>query len=122
MLEVWTIQISKWRQLVGTDIILLDTTAMNKPNSIFSPTWEIVRGIKSGKITETQYTETYLQLLRFNYLNRRDEFKEAISRPKIAIGCFCPSGQFCHRHLLANWLVRMHEHKNKPIINHGEFQ
>lgn len=78
----------------------------------FAPTWDMVVGHKKGKLTDDQYTELYYQLLLDRW-NGKDfpDFPETLGRMlnilkdrDMTFVCFCPSGKFCHRHLLVKWL------------------
>lgn len=71
-----------------------------RQNRLLAPSWELVDGIKKGKITEAQYTEQYRQKL------------DALGEQKIlsvlhegdVLLCWEATGKFCHRHILADWL------------------
>jgi hypothetical protein len=67
----------------------------------------IVWDYKNGLLSQSAYTETYLRKLE----NRKDaiasefaEICEISQYRKIVLLCWEPDGQFCHRHLLINFL------------------
>lgn len=69
-----------------------------------SPTWNMVSQYKRTKITERQFTEMYYKLLEQRKL---DAQQVADSLPSGAIlCCYERPEEFCHRHLLADWLRR----------------
>jgi len=73
----------------------------------FAPTWEIVMGYKSNSITKEQYTEKYIIKMRQSYKNNRDLWEWLLKQKEVVLVCFCKSGDFCHRVLLANILVKL---------------
>lgn len=69
---------------------------------LLTPTWDMVMGVRDGKITEHQYTERYFEHLLKN--------KVTVDRvlnnlPKNAcLLCYEPGFMFCHRRLVAMWI------------------
>ena len=87
----------------------------------FAPTWDMVMGVKEGRITEQQYAEMYLALLTSRY-ETSNNMVEACCRVvedaiagDVTLVCYCPSGAFCHRHLLTYWLTQ-----NWKVVYAGE--
>lgn len=112
----YTVQIAKHRLLEGKGIEFVDTTVKSGKDSIFKPSWEIVLGHKSKELTDAQYTERYIGLMRDSYRNRFEEWLSFLNKDKVAIACYCKAGCFCHRLLLIDILT-------KVAIKHGiEFQ
>ena len=77
----------------------------------FAPTWDMVMGVKEGRITEQRYAEMYLALLTSRY-ETSNNMVEACCRVvedaiagDVTLVCYCPAGAFCHRHLLVGWLT-----------------
>jgi len=70
----------------------------------FAPSWDIFSKWKSGEINNFQYTERF----REEILNKLD--KEGIRRfldsfeTDIILLCYEKSGDFCHRHIVADWI------------------
>lgn len=108
MTELYTYQIPKWRGLVKFGMPLIDTTVKSGDPRL-CPTWTLVMGIKQKRITEAQYTQAYLQLLDYWWFADPLFFEDLLTPPRIAVGCYCPPHQFCHRYLLAEFLAR-HTH------------
>lgn len=119
-MDVWTVQLSQWRLLQGSDIMFLDTT-VKAGTSIFKPSWDIVMKVKKGIITEEEYTETYYELMRESYRRHTAEWI-AITTQRIAFSCFCPVGCFCHRYLLVDIYKTICQTKNIPFVYHGEIR
>lgn len=88
--------------------------------TVFAPTWDMVMGVKQGRITEAEYTEQFLNLLRERY--RRDEaaFTEVLNREQIVLLCYCRAGVFCHRHLVVDVLEKIARAKGLSFERGGE--
>jgi uncharacterized protein YeaO (DUF488 family) len=86
----------------------LDITAKGKDHFgiAFAPTWDMVMGYKQGRISEAEYERRYLELLRESWNKRPDAWQNLLGRMEVTLVCFCRSGDFCHRVLLAKLLER----------------
>lgn len=92
------------------------------PNfKLLAPSKDILLGAKSGEITQDQYTK------RFNaYLKTLDQeevlqqLKELVGSKTITLVCFEKTNDFCHRHLVADWLepfcTRIPERQTLPKL------
>jgi len=125
----------------------IDTTVKTGqgPGSCLAPTWSLVAGYKlyearmngdqaeiarwsinkiTGKATaalsEEQYTEQYLQLLRQRYIQNKQPFLDILTGPQATITCFCGVGKFCHRHIAVDVLEKIALHHNIPFERGGE--
>jgi len=65
------------------------------------PEWILINQYKNGKITENEYKERYLRLLKQRKLNPEKIAKDLDG--KILL-CWERKGNFCHRHLVSDWL------------------
>ena len=74
---------------------------------IFAPDWKMVIDVKSGAITEEEYTKKYYGKMRLSYKNNRTEWDNFMKRDSVVLVCFCKAGTFCHRYLLANIFVKL---------------
>jgi uncharacterized protein YeaO (DUF488 family) len=103
---LYTAQISNIKTLPPQTIVIDITVQSSRPPwNIFAPTWEMVKDFKGGRISENQYTEEYMELMRSRYKNNKDIFQQVIQLAmveNIALACYCPPESFCHRHLLKN--------------------
>lgn len=102
-MDIYTFQLGKLEHLVFSDIPLLDTTVKSGVWQL-APTWDMVMGVKSGKITPAQYTERYMAMLTHRYFTDPLFFEWLIAHEKLAVGCYCEAGKFCHRHLIVQFL------------------
>lgn len=70
----------------------------------FAPTWEMVKSIKNGTISQELYTLAYVGLMLNSQYVTAPKLWEQIRTlypHRITLVCFCPAGTFCHRVLLA---------------------
>lgn len=106
-IELWTIQLAQWRKAKALGIELIDIT-VRSGTPVFAPSWEMVRKVKGAndgnKEAEAIYTKEYLELMRKSWRTNRSEWLSLLSKPKVAIACFCSDGTFCHRYLLVEYL------------------
>lgn len=116
-MELYTVQMAKWRECKKLDIEFKDITIMTG-DSIFAPTWGMVKGHKSGRLTDHDYVNEYRELMTFSYRNHKEEWLDLLRSDKVAIACFCKAGSFCHRRLLVSMLdlvARTHQIEFKYI-------
>lgn len=84
----------------------MDTTVKTGANWL-APTWDIVLGHKKGKITDEEYTKQYLRMLDHSLQTHPEQWISLLRRRKVVLVCFCGRECFCHRHVLAMWLVKL---------------
>jgi hypothetical protein len=81
----------------GVDVIVKSAKGFARS---FAPTWNMVMGYKNGTLTDEQYTEQYMKILRVVSVEAwRWLYRQAVNGEVILL-CFCRDGQFCHTHLL----------------------
>lgn len=102
-MEIYTYQIAKWRSLKDSGIELIDTTVKSGFLQL-APRWDMVLGHKQGTVSDQAYTQMYLEILNFWWDEDPMFFEQLQTKPRIALGCYCRSGVFCHRHLLKTFL------------------
>jgi len=72
------------------------------------PGWDLVNGIKSGSITQEEYVERYKQKLseldKAEVLHKLQQISQDNHDKDIVLLCYEKPGDFCHRHLVAEWL------------------
>ncbi len=78
-----------------------------KNQSIFSPSWDIVMGLKNKTITEDEYTEQYYYLMRRSYQQNMNVWNNILRRKRIVFCCYCPKDTFCHRLLLKDIFLKI---------------
>lgn len=119
-MRVWTVQLARYRR-VPEGFTFMDTTIKSGKN-ILSPTWEMVSRHKAGTLSDQEYTEMYIQLLRERYQSNRQAFIDIINIGDIAFGCYCTAGKFCHRYILIDIFRNICTHLGIPFEYCGEVQ
>jgi len=96
----------------GRDRLDITVKGNDVAGKLYAPTWQMVQGFKNKTVTEEEYTGQYYNLLVERW-KQSEDFRETTMRLVNLFGktdrdmtlvCFCPSGTFCHRHLLAEFL------------------
>lgn len=87
----------------------------------FAPTWQLFKQWKAGEINNFQYTEQF----RNQVLNKLDkseirEFFDSFNQDVILL-CYEKSGDFCHRHIVADWIeteigLKVEEFEEHPTL------
>ncbi len=69
----------------------------------FAPTWEMVKGIKNGTISQQLYTLAYTGILSKSHATNYQVWQQVQNMypTRITFVCFCPTNTFCHRQILA---------------------
>lgn len=89
---------------------------------LLSPTWEMVMGIKQGRLSEEDYREQYLELLRSRYRQDSSGFVRILtgSGGTVTLACFCKPHTYCHRYLAVEVLEKIAQAHNIPFEYGGE--
>lgn len=87
----------------------LDISVKSAPEDgqAFIPTWEMVMGYKKRTMSQEEYVKRYREKMRKSLVNSREKWDKLLSRPRVTLLCYCHTGEFCHRYLLAAMLVCM---------------
>ena len=118
---VYTAQISGlWKaEPDAMDITIKSSRGLG---AVFAPdTWDMVMGVKRGTVSTETYRHWYLSLLRRRYRQDRTVWDSVLARPRAVLLCYCPVGQFCHRHLLAEVLGKLGADYRGEILPTGQF-
>lgn len=73
---------------------------------MFAPTWEMVNEYKYEGNKE-KYTKLYYEKMRRSYQLYGDIWRWLLTQDKVVLVCFCKRGEFCHRYLLKDMLVKL---------------
>lgn len=104
MLELYTAQIANLGNINTSGKDVIDTT-VKSGISTFAPSWSMVIGYKSGEISKEEYTNEYLMMMETSYEFERQVWDRYFpDKGKLILACYCRPGDFCHRHLLANFI------------------
>jgi len=117
-MKLYTCQLSKWRKALELGIPFKDITVKSGDKQ-FAPTWDFLMKYKSD-LDEESYTKSFLKLMRSNYTNNKEYWVELLNQEELAIGCYCASGKFCHRHLIVKIFKKICEHHKIPFEYKGE--
>jgi hypothetical protein len=109
------------RLLENTGIVLLDITAKSGWNA-FAPDKQALFEYKEGKIKEERYTELYIE--RVTYIRDRmpQDWEELKRAKKLALGCYCATGEFCHRHIFKKMAEEYLVEQGFEVAQKGEIQ
>lgn len=110
------------REAERVGILVVDTTAKGK-SLLFAPPWDIVLGHKNGTVSDQEYRDVYLPLMRDSWMQHRASWEEFLRQEGwIAIGCYCKAGCFCHRLILVEIFQKLCEMLNIPFTYYGEYE
>ncbi|AEH03597.1 hypothetical protein AVT69_gp172 [Pseudomonas phage PhiPA3] len=116
-MQVYTYQIAKWRAVRAKRIPMLDTT-VKSGEGMLAPTWNMVMGHKAGTVSDQEYEELYFQLLGDRYHAYPEYFEWLLAHDRLALGCYCKAGNFCHRLLIVKFLKQISD----EVEDCGEIQ
>jgi ribA/ribD-fused uncharacterized protein len=93
---------------------VIDVTVKNAKGARTSlaPTWNMVMGYKKGVLSEKDYTKQYTEILKQSQKRFPNKWEATLRKNEnktIVFCCFCPKGNFCHRHLLAKEFINFAE-------------
>lgn len=98
MLRVFTAQY----RYAGPDRLDITVKGRHDLGKQFAPTWDMVWGYKQGRLSQEEYTARYRFLLNSV---EKPRWEELLARRRVVLVCFCQAGAFCHRLLLARYMV-----------------
>ena len=99
----------------GIDITIKSSKGFGRQ---FAPTWEMVMGHKRGEITNDEYAQMYINILN----NVQEEVYDRLYEYgvdhdfNITFLCYCPDNQFCHTHLVINYLCSKYPDKFGTLL------
>lgn len=120
-MEVWTIQLGKWRLAQAQGIELLNITRGSGEDA-FAPSAEALAKYKAGQIDETIYRHLYISRMRTSFTGRRAMWEQLKTKERLALACYCPAGAFCHRHIFKELLTAYLLREGVAVIDQGELQ
>ena len=95
---------------------IIDITNKSKTKkwrNMFAPGWDLTMDYKKGRITKTDYQRHYMIKLRGSRKLYEKDWKkltryiDSKHMKRIRLICFCKTGQFCHRLILAKALIKL---------------
>jgi hypothetical protein len=118
-MEIWTMQLSKWRLAKNQGIEIVNITAKSGFRH-FAPAFSKVMEYKQGLLTSTEYTQLYLEKMRKSFRFNPNEWEALLTKDKVAYACYCPDGVFCHRHIFVDILTLYLDKKEVDYTRMGE--
>ena len=97
----------------------LDTTVKSGDRA-FAPTWDMVMGLKRGRLSWQQYVEQYTALMRHSWKRHNKRWREVLSMDEVVLCCYCRDVNACHRGLLAEMLVACGKSLGVDVAYRGE--
>ncbi len=117
--KLFTIQVPKWRLAGAIGVKFIDTTAKSGVKA-FAPDMENVLAYKNKTLSEEEYTRRYKDKL----YNSRNQYPKVWNHLKdfnsMAFGCYCPPGDFCHRHIFIEEVKLFLDSNNVESVIVGE--
>lgn len=108
MLTITTGKVQNKNLLAGKGWTAIDVTVKSAGNAKpLAPTWGMVMGYKRGTLSEEEYTQQYMNILRRSQKSYPGKWERTLrNHEKLAFLCYCPVGDFCHRILLRDEMAR----------------
>ncbi len=100
----------------------LDITVKGKDTvgKIFAPTWHMVKQYKDTG-NEESYIGVYHDMMTNSYQFNRRAWENVLARDSVVLVCFCAYGNFCHRHLLAQYLRQLGAENMGEIVDFSQW-
>jgi uncharacterized protein YeaO (DUF488 family) len=112
-------QLAQWRLAKQREISLLDITAKSGILA-FAPNFQLVMDYKRGQISEAEYTKHYAEKMEHSKEYYPQRWATLSHYRAVALTCYCPAGQFCHRHLFAKIMEEFLHKQDIPVKQMGE--
>ncbi len=90
----------------GIDITIKSATGWARE---LAPTWEMVSGHKFGTMSDREYINLYNKILE--EADKNGIFDKLYESEESTLLCYCPSGKFCHTHLVIDYVIKNHPNK-----------
>ena len=120
-MDIYTIQIGKWRKAKALGFEVLNITVMNGERRL-APTWDLLRAWQKGEISKEEYRTEYFWLMRESLKANREFWLALAEKETLVLGCYCAPGCFCHRLELVGILIKFLKSLNKEIKYCGEIE
>jgi uncharacterized protein YeaO (DUF488 family) len=99
-IQIYTVQMAKWRLARELGIHFLDITAKSGQPE-FAPMYEDVMAFKHHKLNWDEYEKIYRQRMWQSKRDNPEAWAKLKELPeKVALACYCkPDERHCHRHI-----------------------
>lgn len=95
-MQLWTIQLAKWRLLQHSDVELIDVTLATGLKWM-APSPLLLASYKGKRCTDAEYEVEFLRLCRERYREKPRPWQRIAQKHRVAFACYCPKDCFCHR-------------------------
>lgn len=102
-MKLWTAQY----RYSGPDRLDVTAKGQDPLGRIFAPTWDMVNGVKSGKMSEKEYTDKYKEMMANSIIASSESWLKLLREDELTVVCFCPVNTFCHRYILSDILCSL---------------
>ena len=113
-MQIWTSYYAKMKKLYFDYVVVGVSTSVPRwfPYEVeclpeVYPGWDLVLGIKYGRITQEEYGKMYwaklMEIDRVSVTRKLEQMYEKYGKD-IVLTCYEKPGDFCHRHILGKWL------------------
>jgi len=113
-MEMWTAQY----RYPGPHRLDITVKGQDPFGKLFAPTWDMVSTyMKSGKTDgdKQNYIKKYHELIMG--VTNTEAWNKLLNMQYVVLVCFCPPGEFCHRHLLTYYLQKYGAKYNGEIVD-----
>lgn len=117
--HLWTIQMSSYRLAKIRDIHFVNITVKSGVVH-FGPDWETLMRKKRGQCSDEEYVCIYLEKMKLSRLNHRKTWLRLLLYNRMAFGCYCKAGDFCHRLTFVQEAKDFIESEGGTVTLHGE--
>lgn len=114
--EIWTMQMGTRHYAAREGIHLLDITVKTGIKA-FAPEWRSLWRYKYNEIDATEYTRLYLERMMYTQEKLPEAWNALDQHERVGVACYCPSGDFCHRHLF----VPLMENRLRALGHEGKY-
>lgn len=91
----------------GKDRLDITMNTIDPLGMVFAPPKRIVNGFKYDNMTEDEYESLYYNYMVQSFYNNQHQWNDVLSQKEITLVCYCSANTFCHRYLLAHYLVKL---------------
>lgn len=103
---LYTLQMAQCKKLARDGLVFMDITAKSGIEA-FAPHWHDLKDFKYGGLSEAEYEQRYLEKMYDSMQENKSIWNRLSVFPYVAYVCYCPAGEFCHRHLFVK-LAKSH--------------
>lgn len=120
-IEIYTVQVAKWRLVRELGIHFLDITAKSGQPE-FAPLYEDVMAFKHHKLTWDEYEKIYRQRMWQSRRDNPEAWEKLKELPeKVALACYCKAEEpHCHRRIFKELLGDYLKDAQQDVVLKGE--